>query len=121
MNLKFLSTLGKIVLQLGKAAPYAGPIIAAVIPRAAPAVDRATTTIDQIAGAIVNVEAIGQALSLPGTAKLDIATPMVAQLLLQSSMLAGHEIAHPDLFKSGCEKLGSGMADILNSLKTDAA
>jgi len=79
-------------------------------------VSKATSEIEQIAAIIANAEVMGQALQLNGAQKLTAATPLVAQMFLQSSLLAGRAVSNPPLFKAGCEKIGSGMADVLNSL-----
>jgi len=76
-------------------------------------------SLTQIAGIIGQVELFGQALGLPGDQKLKAAAPAVAQIVLQSSFMAGHKIADPILFQRGCTKVADGMADILNSLKDD--
>jgi hypothetical protein len=67
---------------------------------------------------ITMVEAIGQAASvpMPGAEKLKVATPLVAQIILSSSMLAQHKIGDEVLFRQGCTSIASGMADVLNSL-----
>lgn len=115
--MSFLKQLGQITLAVSKVAPIVGPIITAIVPNASQVVTRATSDIDQIASIIANVEVMGQALQLQGPQKLTAATPLIAQMVLQSSALAGKEIANPELFKAGCEKIGSGMADVLNAVK----
>lgn len=54
-----------------------------------------------------------------GADKAAIAGPLIADIILQSSALAGHEVANPDLFNQGVAKITSGAADIVNSLKID--
>ena len=72
-----------------------------------------------LAGIIINAEAMGQALDIKGPDKLKAAAPLVAQMVLQSSLLAHRKIKDPVLFKQGCTKMGDGMADLLNSLDDD--
>lgn len=115
--MKFLTKLGGILLKATEIATGFGPLIAATAPVTAGTVTRVTSDLEQLASMIGTVEAVGQALSLAGPQKLTAASPLVAQVILQSSLMAHHSIADPVLFKAGCEKIGSGMADVLNSLK----
>lgn len=78
-----------------------------------------TSDLTLLAGIIVNAEAMGQALDLKGPDKLKAATPLVGQLILQSSLLAKRKIKDPALFLRGSTKIGDGMADILNALDDD--
>lgn len=70
-----------------------------------------------IATVVVEVETIGQTLGQPGTAKLAAAGPLVAQVILQSSLMANHKIADEVGFQKACQEIAGGMADLLNSLK----
>lgn len=99
-----------------------GPIFAASIPKAAGTITIVTSDLQQIAGVIQTIEAAAAAATapIPGAEKLQMATPLVAQAILQSSLLAGHKIANPTLYNQGAEKIASGMADVLNSLHEDA-
>ncbi len=122
----FLSKLGKVMQIAGKVvAVYMGfaPTIAALTPtkKDDEIVAKLANPMIQIAQIVAQVEGMAQALDtpLPGPEKLKMATPIIAQIVLNSGMLAGKEIANPVLFKQGCASLGSGMADILNSLKDD--
>ena len=74
----------------------------------------------QIAGIVVQVEAI---IQTPGSGadKLKAATPLVANVVRTSELISGKKIANDTLFIQGCGKLTDGMADILNSLHPDAA
>ncbi len=120
--MKWLSQIGQIALQLGKIAPIAGPILSALIPgtKDAAIIAKATTTIDQLAGIIVQAEIMGQALNLKGPDKLKAATPAIAQMILQSSVMTGRTIADPVLFEASCTGIASHVAGLLNSLKADA-
>lgn len=77
-------------------------------------------TFAQISRIIMTAEVFGQALNIPGHDKLKGVTPLVAQLILQSDMIAGKKIDNPVLFKKGAEQVAAGVADILNSMKEDA-
>jgi hypothetical protein len=65
----------------------------------------------------MNVEVFGNDWNTPGPDKLKAASPLVAQIIHQSEMLAGKKIDDKVLFAAGVEKITSGMADILNSVK----
>lgn len=73
--------------------------------------------LSQIASIITQVEAMGQALGIAGPDKLRAASPLVAQIILQSALLANHSISDGPLFTQGTTKVADGMADILNALK----
>lgn len=121
--------------KLGKAMQIAGKVVA-VITGFAPALVALTPTkkddeiyakiadpLTQVAGIIIQVEGMAQALDqpLPGTEKLKMATPIVAQIILNSGIMVNKKIANPELFKQGCSSIASGVADVLNSLKESDA
>ena len=120
--MSWLKRVGAIALAVGKAAPVAGPIIAAVVPgdKDNAIIAKAIPTIDQIAQIIVQAEIMGQSLSLSGTDKLLAASPAVAHMVIQSSLFAGKTIDDPVKFQFGCQQIAAGMADCLNSLKADS-
>lgn len=115
----FLKKLGGIILKVTEIALGFAPIVQQMLPGSSAAVATVSKDLTEIADIIVQAEAMGQALGIPGAQKLIAATPMVAQIVLQSSLLANHEIGDPDLFRKGCASIASGMADVLNSLKAD--
>ena len=90
-----------------------------LFPTQAGALQVVSKDLASIAEIITQVEVMGQVLGSPGADKLRAATPLVAQIVLQSSILARHEIANPELFRAGCQQIAAGMADVLNSLKDD--
>jgi hypothetical protein len=112
----FLSKLGSIILKATEVIMGFGPLVSMTVPATAGAVTVITNDLQQIAGIITSVEAAGQALQIAGPQKLIAATPLVAQAILQSSLLANHKIANEVLFKQGAQKIADGMADVLNSL-----
>ena len=119
MTLSFLKKLGQILLKVTEVITGAGPLIQALVPNAAPTVRAISSDLAAIAGIIVQVEAVGQILGTPGADKLRAATPLVAQAILQSSILVDRKIENPALFEQGARKIADGMADLLNSLKAD--
>lgn len=68
-----------------------------------------------------NVEVVSQSLASPltGDQKLQGAAPSVAQIVLDSALMAGHSVAQPALFQSGVAKVTSGIVDIVNSRNPD--
>lgn len=118
----FLKKLGLIVTKIGAAAVGLEPLIHGMLPAAAQAIEaRVIGSINQLAGIIVQAEAIGNVLSLPGADKLKIATPLIANEIVQSALLVGKKIAKPELFQQGSQKIADGLADVLNSLHEDGA
>ena len=122
----FLSKLGQVMQIAGKVVAVVtgfGPVIAALTPtkKDDEVLAKLADPLVQVAGIIVQVEAMAQALDtpLPGSEKLKMATPLVAQIILSSGIMVKKEIRDPELFKRGCASIGSGMADVLNSLKDD--
>ena len=111
--MKFLTKLGQILLK-------ATTIITGIAPFIPSNQVGLYTTISkdlsEIANIVVQAEVFGQSLNLPGAQKLQAASPAVAQIILQSAILANHKIANEDLFKQGVTKITDGMADVLNSL-----
>ena len=122
--MSFLKKFGQIAGEVGKVAlSVAGvaPYVQAALPGQSEKIQIVSADLAQIATIAQEVEVIGQALSLPGTQKLQAATPLVAQVILQSSLLANHKISNPALFAQGSQKIADGMADVLNSLKDEVA
>lgn len=111
--MKYLTKIGQILLKVTQIATGLAPIIPTEYKDKYVAVSR---DLEQISAIIVQAELFGQALGLPGSQKLTAATPAVAQIILQSSVLVDHKIADPVLFRQGCQKIADGMADVMNSL-----
>lgn len=109
----WLSKVGSILLKVTQIVTGIAPFIPAAQQGTYQIVSR---DLEQISAIITQAELFGQALSLPGAQKLTAATPAVAQVILQSSILANNKISNEVLFKQGCQKIADGMADVLNSL-----
>lgn len=116
----FLKMLGNILTKTLQVVMGFGPLVAQAVPQAAGVVTLLEDKLQKIANLVVQAEAIGQALNLAGPDKLKAITPLVAQEILSSSLLVGHVIADEALFLKGSASIGSGVADVLNSLKGDA-
>lgn len=114
--MKFLGILGRILAEGTKIITGLGPLF----PQYSEKLPRVLDTLTRITDIIINIEAFGQVLGISGPDKLKASVPMVSQVILQSDMMTGKKIDNPVLFKQGVEKIASGMADVLNSLKADA-
>jgi hypothetical protein len=114
--MRFLTRIGQILAQATAIAAGFAPLIKQTAPGASAVIDTVSADLSQIANVIVTVEVMGQALQIKGPEKLRAAAPLVAQVLLQSSVLANHKIDNPTLFQQGASKIADGMADVLNSL-----
>lgn len=117
--MKFLTKFGQIINRALQIAGIFSPIVSTTAPQSTGIVQTVSTDLAEVAGVITNVEAFGQALSLKGPDKLKAAVGPVSQIILQSSLLANHKIALPDLFTQGSTKIADGMADVLNSLNPE--
>lgn len=124
--MSFLKTLGQVMnaskglIGIGtNLIPVVGPIISALIPKAAPGVQNVADELPEIAKVIAQTEALGQALGADGPKKLTAAIPLVASIILKSPISAGKRIKDQELFMRGITKTSDGMADILNSFDDD--
>ena len=115
----WLKKIGEIILKGVEIASGIAPMVSAALPGSAGPVQVVSQDLAQIASIIQDVEVMGQALQQAGPQKLQAAAPLVAQVILQSSVLANHAIANPALFNQACTEIAGGMADLLNSLKAD--
>lgn len=111
--MKFLTKLGTIIAKVTAVATGIAPLF----PQYDKETGKVVDTLNGVAAIVMNVEVFGQVLNTPGADKLKAATPLVAQIIMQSDMMAGKKINDPVLFKQGVEKVAGGIADILNSVK----
>lgn len=111
--MKFLSKLGQIISKVTAIATGIAPLF----PQYDKETGKVVDTLNGVAAIVMNVEVFGTVLGTPGADKLKAATPLVAQIILQSDMMTGKKINDQALFKAGVEKVTAGIADILNSIK----
>jgi hypothetical protein len=116
----FLKKFGALIVKMTAIVAGVAPIVATT-DKSNALVTTVSADLAQIGQVITSVEAVGQAVSpnMKGADKLIAAAPQVAQVILQSTLLAGHKIGKPELFAQGSKKIADGMADVLNSLKDD--
>lgn len=117
--MSFLKKLGTVLANVGGMAIGVGRLPLA-IPVFAEDRDRLVergglSELKSIENVIVQMESMGQTLGLAGPGKLKAAVPLVAQVILGSSLMIGRSIASMDLFISGVRKIADGIADVLNS------
>lgn len=115
--MKFLSKLAEYFAKgLQIVAAFAG-VTARILPGSVSTeIQVVSEDLKEIAQVIVDTEEVAVALALKGPDKLKAAAPKVADILLQSAMLANHKVANPTLFSQGATKIADGMADVVNSL-----
>jgi hypothetical protein len=115
--MKFLSKIGKYLLKGTVVLAGLGPLWQET--KVGDKVELVSDKLIEIRTVILQVEAVGQALGLPGAQKLTAAAPLIAQVILDSAIVGDRKIADPELFKAGSKKIADGMADVMNSLKDD--
>lgn len=115
----FLKKLGSIIAKGVQIALGVAPAFEGLMPASTAAIVQQDLT--QLSGIITTVEAMGQALSLSGNQKLTAAGPLVAQLIMQSSVMVGKKVADPTLFQKACTEYAQATVDLLNSLHADNA
>ena len=117
---KWLSVFGGIVNKTLQVVGIVQPMVQQFIPAsAAPVVTTVSRDLEEVAKVVGFAESFGQALGLDGTQKLTGSSGSVAQIILSSSLIAGHPIANPELFKAGVDKITSGVVDVINSRGTN--
>lgn len=80
-----------------------------------------TDDLTKIAAAVQTVEVVVGAISDPnaktGSQKLKAVTPLVAQIIQVSELMAGKKIKDEAAFVNACSTISGGVADLLNSLE----
>lgn len=118
LQMTFLKRFGMLLLKATQVVTGIAPVYQND-PHASSVIQEIQTDLGSISAVIGSIEAVGQALNLPGPEKLKAAAPQVAQVILRSALLAKHKIKDETLFAQGSTKIADGMADILNSLDAD--
>ena len=117
--MSFLKKLGQILAKATQIAIGIGPLTQTLYPQGAAVVKEIQSDLAVLAQLVVNAEAMGQALNIPGPDKARAIAPLIAQSILQSQIMLHRKIKDPTLFLKGCTGLGGDLADILNSLDDD--
>lgn len=96
--------------------PALQSVAAAYIPGAAPILQ----PIIGIVAAVERAFAIAQPQGKSGPQKFQAALPLVEQVIRNSELVVGREIADEAMLTRGAGKILDGMVDVLNSLKSPA-
>lgn len=118
MSLSWLKKAGQVLLKAEEMVVGFGPMAGAIYPQAAPVIQTVSADLQDIEKIVVQAEAMGQALGLPGAQKIKAAGPIVAQIVL-SRLVAGRKVKDQAAFAAACERLGGDIADVLNALDGD--
>lgn len=106
----FLKKLGATLLTIGKTILNIGPMLVPVL------IPGSTgTEISALLAAIVQVETIGQTIGLTGAQKAAAAAPTIAQMFLNSTLLAGKTPKNPAAFAAAMQGIAGNVADALNA------
>lgn len=120
MKLKFLSQLGKAILSGAKV--INNPFVSSVLKAGATLTptkidDKIIDTVTRLRSVVEAVEVVGQSAGLTGTQKLDAASALARQIILQSEAFAGHEIGDEAAFEAALKQTVSGVVGMVNALK----
>ena len=115
--MNFLKKFGSIVLKLTEIVAGVAPTVVKDFPGASGVVQIISKDLAEIGNVIGQVEVIGQVLGTVGADKLKAAVPLVTQVILSSSLMAGKKIADPAKFQAAVSEITSAVADLLNSLE----
>ena len=118
---KFLSTLGRAVVNAAGIVTGVGPILGPIVSSVAHATptkvdDAVVDTLAKLRGIVEAVEVFGQSAGVAGPDKAKAAGPLVAQVFLSSSAFAGHTVANEAEFKAACVDIAAGVARAMNAL-----
>jgi len=110
-----MTWLKKIGLVIVKGAQIIVGIQQMLPPNILGTIQTIETALSRALQVIVDVEAMGVALSLTGAQKLQAAVAAGTDIFLRWSATLGHKIANPALFKEGVTSVMDGLVKIANS------
>lgn len=118
--MSFLKKFGTVLLKIVGVVSGVGPIFQAAVPQSEKVVTKVTDTFTEIANWVMIIEgAFAGMQGAQGAAKLEAVLPFVAQAIQRSEVLAHHEIMDEAKFTAAVRTISGGVADLLNSLKSD--
>ena len=122
--MSFTSVLGKIFGDIQKGIqifegiePLAYPLIP---PGAQATVSAITDDLTMVGNAVTNAQAVVAALAQPGATPASVvaaALPLVTNVISESELVAGKNIADEALFSKACQEFAQATVDLLNSLQ----
>lgn len=118
--MSFLSKLGQIInigeqLFLGFA-----PTLQQDFPKAGGVIQTISADLSAVGDLVTTGEAIAQLKGMSGADTAKALGPLVAQVILKSTLVAGKKIADQAKFNAACIAIGGDVADVLNSLHEDS-
>jgi hypothetical protein len=117
--LTFLSNFGQMVLRGMNIVPAVTQVIESSAGQPIPVLDK----LSQISALVKQIEVIGQNMKspIPGPEKAQAIAPLVAQVILSSSLAAGKKMnpAKEAAFSAACTAMGGVVADIENCFEPD--
>lgn len=118
--MSFLSVLGTIITTGERLFLGFAPTITQNIPGTANTVQVISKDFAAVGDAVTSIEAIGQLQGLSGPDKAKAVGPLVAQIILNGSLVAGRPIQDQAKFQAACVTIGGAVADVLDSLHPDS-
>lgn len=118
--MNFLKKLGGIIAAVSGVWLGFSPSLSKQFPQTGGVIQTISSDLAEVGNAVVAIEAIGQLQGLTGPDKAKAVAPQIAQIILNSTLVAGKQIQDQAMFMSGCQEVGQGIADILNSIHHDA-
>lgn len=116
----FLKKLGQIISTVAGVFTGFSPFLQKEVPQTGQVIQIISKDLSAVMDQVAYIESIGQLKGLAGPEKAKLLGPIVANILLGSATLAGKKVANQPLFLQGCQEIGAGVADILNSLHEDS-
>lgn len=117
----FLRKVGQLLGAGLKILTGIGPVVSTFVPNAAGELVKVENTLEQVAQVVMQAEAMGQAINLPGPQKLAAATPLVRQVILVFCKAKGLDITDEAKFNTAIAGITGGVADLLNSVHEHSA
>lgn len=78
-------------------------------------------TMKDLQDLIVTIEAVGVSTGMGGPQKFAAIAPLAANVIAQSSLVAGHPVADENMYKAGVADIVNGIVKVLSSLKDKPA
>src|SRR5713101_5351140 len=118
----FLKKLGQILANVVGIAVGIGPLVKPFLGsgKAATYVSTGINDLTSIGQIVIQIETALQGPNR-GPERLAAILPLISNIVKTSEMVAGKKIAEDTLFTKGCQEIGQGVVDILNSIHSDEA